>query len=320
MTPSRRDRVTAEVDLGTAELIPDPRRHAGWALYVDGVAQSYVDLEDPTYLEFGYVRRVAAVIDAIAPVARPLDVLHLGGGALCLPRYVHATRPGSRQIVVDADAALWDLVVAHLPPPAEADIRVRITGARAEVASTPAGAYDLIIVDAFQGGEQPPDLISVEFAGLAARALRATGLFVQNVMDLPALAFTRRQCATLRQRFADVGVVGEAGMLRGRRYGNSVLVASTRPGGLPVHRMARSRPGDDAPTGLLHGTDLDGFIAGARPVTDDTAEDALFLERFTEPRADAGTRAADGAAGHASAGPAGPEPQAPAPQSQGDRL
>lgn len=314
MTSSGRDRITAEVDLGFAELVPDPRRHAGWALYVDGVAQSYVDLEDPTYLEFGYVRRIAAVIDAMLPSGRPLDVLHLGGGALCLPRYVHFTRPGSRQIVVDADAALWDVIVRHLPLPAEADIRVRIGAARPAVAAAQARAYDLIIVDAFQGGEQPPDLITVEFAGLAARVLRPTGLFVQNVMDLPALALTRRQCATLRERFADVGVVGEAGMLRGRRYGNSVLVASPLPEGLPVRRMARARPGDETPTGLLHGAELDSFIAGARPVTDDIAEDALFLERFPAKEGNTGQPAGADAAGDLA------EPRAAAPQNLGDSL
>src|SRR5262245_31321229 len=153
MMPSRRDRITVEVDLGIAELIPDPRRHSGWALYVDGVAQSYVDVEDPTYLEFGYVQLAAGVIDSIRPPRGPLDVLHLGGGGLCIPRYINATRPGCRQIVIEADASLWDLVSKHLPPPRDADIRVRIGTGRQALESAAAGTYDLIIGDAFQGGE-----------------------------------------------------------------------------------------------------------------------------------------------------------------------
>ena len=37
---------------GVASLEPDRRRERGWTLLVDGVPQSYVDLADPTHLEF----------------------------------------------------------------------------------------------------------------------------------------------------------------------------------------------------------------------------------------------------------------------------
>ena len=35
-----------------------------WLLLVDGVPQSYVDLDDATHLDFAYVQLIAAVIDA----------------------------------------------------------------------------------------------------------------------------------------------------------------------------------------------------------------------------------------------------------------
>ncbi|MYW28536.1 spermidine synthase-like protein, partial [Streptomyces sp. SID2119] len=87
--------VIRDVDCGTARLLPDVDRDRAWLLTVDEAPQSYVDLDDPTYLEFEYVRRLAHVLDCAAPEDAPLDVLHLGGGALTLPRYVAATRPGS---------------------------------------------------------------------------------------------------------------------------------------------------------------------------------------------------------------------------------
>ena len=65
-------------------------------LLIDGVPQSHVDLEDPGYLDFEYVRRIGHVIDEAAPAGQPLRVLHLGAGALTLARYVAATRPGRR--------------------------------------------------------------------------------------------------------------------------------------------------------------------------------------------------------------------------------
>ena len=79
-----------------ARVVVDAARPSGRTLVLDGVEASYVDLVDPTHLEFPYVRRLADVVDVAAPAGRALDVLHLGGGGCTLPRYVAATRPGSR--------------------------------------------------------------------------------------------------------------------------------------------------------------------------------------------------------------------------------
>ena len=68
----------------------DLDRTNAWMLMVDGTPQSYVDLDDPLYLEFEYVRRLGHVVDLAAPAGQPLRVLHLGAGALSLARYVAA--------------------------------------------------------------------------------------------------------------------------------------------------------------------------------------------------------------------------------------
>lgn len=107
--------VVRDVGQGTAKLMPDVDRDRAWLLTVDGAPQSYVDLDDPQHLEFEYVRRLAHVLDCAAEPGLALDLLHLGGGALTLPRYAAATRAGSRQTVVEFDAGLVDLVTEHLP-------------------------------------------------------------------------------------------------------------------------------------------------------------------------------------------------------------
>ncbi|MFD1051433.1 spermine synthase, partial [Kibdelosporangium lantanae] len=56
-----------QVRFGTAELMRDLDRPNGWLLSVDGVAQSYVDLDDPTYLDFEYVRRMGDIVDGLPP-------------------------------------------------------------------------------------------------------------------------------------------------------------------------------------------------------------------------------------------------------------
>jgi spermidine synthase len=262
------------VDLGTAALVPDRDRPGGWTLLVDGVPQSHVDLGDPTYLEFEYMRRLASVIDVAAPTGSPLRVLHLGGGALTLPRYLEATRPKSRQRVVERDAALIALVRRVLPLPRGADLRVRVADARAAVETARDSAFDLVIADVYRAAQMPSTVASVEFAAHIARILRPGGLYAVNVADLPPLAFSRIQAATLRTAFPDVCVIAEAGTLRGRRYGNVVLAAATRPDGLPTERLAAAGRRDAFPARLLHGDSLDRFIAGSRPMTDADAKDS----------------------------------------------
>ncbi len=89
-------------------------------LLVGGVPQSYVDLDEPRHLELEYVRRLGHLIDLAAPPGAPLRVLHLGGGALTLARYVAATRPGSPQLAVESDPRVAALVRRRLPAAAPA--------------------------------------------------------------------------------------------------------------------------------------------------------------------------------------------------------
>lgn len=147
------DRVVAPVDTGIAELVPD--RHDGWTLLVNGVEQSYVCLDRPRELGFSYLRRLATVLDSVARTGAPQRVLHLGGGALSLPRYVAATRPGSTQVVVERDAALVALVQRVLPLPVEAGITLHIGDARTFVEST-VEHFDVVIANVYDGAQLSP--------------------------------------------------------------------------------------------------------------------------------------------------------------------
>lgn len=264
------ERITAQVDTGTAELVADPDRPRSFTLLLDGAPQSHVDLTDPTHLEFEYVRRMAAALDLLAPAGQPLRVLHLGGGALTLPRYLAATRPGSSQRVVEVDGALVDLVRRVLPWPSDARIRVRVGDAREVLESTRDGAYDVIVADVFAGARTPARLASVEFAGAVARVLRAEGSYLVNLADAVPLRYARGQVATVRAVLPRVCLAADAAVLRGRRYGNLVLLAGRREP--PVHRWARRVAGDWFPGRVLYDAELDRFAAGAPVVTDATAE------------------------------------------------
>ncbi|MER5857704.1 spermidine synthase [Streptomyces sp. NPDC059688] len=261
--------VVEPVDGGLAELVPDPDRGRAWTLLIDGAPQSHVDLDDPAYLSFEYQRRLGHVIDLAAPPGRPLHAVHLGGGALTLARYVAATRPRSTQQVVERDAELVQLVRRELPLDPNARIRVRSVDAREGLAKVPDGWADLIVSDVFSGARTPAHLTSVEFLDEVLRALKPSGVYAANLADGPPLAHLRGQIATAAGRFGELALIADAAVLRGKRFGNAVLVASGLP--LPVAELTRRAASDPHPARVEHGRRLTDFTGGALPVTDAAA-------------------------------------------------
>ncbi len=261
--------MTRTVDHGTAKLMPDVDRSRAWLLTVDGAPQSYVDLDEPTHLEFEYARRLGHVLDSVAPPGRPLDALHLGGGALTLPRYLAATRPGSRQDVVEADGALLDLVAERLPVPGDAGIALHGADARAWLEAAPAASADVLVADVFGGSRVPAHLTSQEYARQAARVLRGDGVYLANLADASPFAFLRSQLATFATAFEELALIAEPGVLRGRRFGNVVLLASHRP--LDLATLTRRTASDAFPARVEHGDPLRALIGDAGPVRDEDA-------------------------------------------------
>ncbi|GGR77571.1 hypothetical protein GCM10010252_15280 [Streptomyces aureoverticillatus] len=264
-----REALVEEVDGGLAELMPDRERPRAWTLLVDGAPQSHVDLDDPAYLDFEYQRRLGHIADLVAPPGRPVHALHLGGGALTLARYVAATRPRSTQQVVERDTALVQLVRRALPLDPAARIRVRGTDARAGLAKTPDGWADLVIADVFSGARTPAHLTSAEFLADIRRVLKPTGWYAANLADGPPLAYLRGQLATAATVFPELALVADPAVLRGKRFGNAVLLGAGQP--LPVAELTRRSAADPHPARVEHGRALLDFSGGAAAVTDASA-------------------------------------------------
>ncbi|MFB8772977.1 spermidine synthase [Streptomyces broussonetiae] len=261
--------VVEPVDGGLAELTPDRDRARAWTLHIDGAPQSHVDLDDPTCLDFEYQRRLGHVVDLAAPPGSPVHAVHLGGGALTLARYVAATRPRSTQQVVERDAPLVQLVRRELPLPAGARVRVRSADAREGLAKVPDGWADLVITDVFSGARTPAHLTSTEFLDEVRRALRPGGVYAANLADGPPLAHLRGQIATAAARFGELALIADPAVLRGKRFGNAVLVAADQP--LPVAELTRRAASDRQPARVEHGRALLDFTGGAPVVTDAAA-------------------------------------------------
>jgi hypothetical protein len=265
VSPAEPVPVLRQTAFGTAKLMPDLDCEGGWLLTLDGTPQSYVDLADPRHLEFEYTHRLGHLADILAPAGEPLRVLHLGGGALTLPRYLAATRPGSRQLVAEADGPLVELVAEVLPWTGR-QIEVTVGDAREVLAGVEPGSFDLVVADVFQGSRTPAHLTSVEFVRLAAAALRPDGVYAANLADSAPLDFARAQAATVRAVFPQTCLLAEPAVLRGRRFGNLLLVGSGRD--LPADALARRLAGDPFPARLVDGTELRRLVGTAEPVTD----------------------------------------------------
>lgn len=214
----------AETPSGRIELLADADRPGGWLLTIDRIRQSYVDLDDPTYLDFEYVQAFADVVDALPP--GPLAVTHIGGGACTLARYVSFSRPGSPQIVFEPDAAVTALMRARLPLPRGHRIRIRPLDGRTGLAALADRSADLVVLDAFHGGRVPGELTTVECVAEIARVLRPAGVLLVNAADGPPVAYTRRVLAAVRTALPETLVVAEPAVLKGRRFGNVVVAAS----------------------------------------------------------------------------------------------
>ncbi|MFE0461877.1 spermidine synthase [Kitasatospora sp. NPDC058965] len=260
---------TRRTETGLAELVPDRDHPQAWSLLLDGAPQSHVDLADPTRLAFEYQRRLGHLIDLAAEPGKPIQVLHLGGGALTLARYTAATRPRSRQQVAEIDTGLTEWVRAELPLPAGAQVKVRGADARAVLERTPEGSVDLVIADIFAGARVPAHCATVEFATLAARVLAPGGSYAANITDGAGLAFARAEAATLLAVFPEVALIADPAVLRGKRFGNLILAAAQLP--LPLAELGRRVATDSALGRLEHGAGLVAFTGGAAVLTDATA-------------------------------------------------
>ncbi|HEX4401949.1 MAG TPA: fused MFS/spermidine synthase [Galbitalea sp.] len=255
-----------------AIIEPDRWVPGGYMLVVDGTPQSHVNTEDPGQLSFEYVARIGHVIDQLGMPGEPITAIHLGAGALTLPRYIHATRPGSRQQVIELERELVDLVRTEIPLPRDAGIRIRYGDARAVLGRLPAGLVgtaDLVVVDIFSGARTPAHVTSLEFYREAVALLAPNGVMAVNIADGPGLRYARSQAATLVAVLDDVAVLAETQVLKGRRFGNVVIVGSKAA--LPLDWMPRLLAGGPHPSKVVTGRELRDWIAGAPITTDATA-------------------------------------------------
>lgn len=245
------DHIRVESSVGVLELIADRKRPGGLLLLIDGLTHGYVDLNDPSHLEIDYVARIAAALEVLVPRNAAASVLHLGGGAFSLPRFLASTRPTLHQTVVEKSGAVIKLAERHLRLRRSERLEVIQADATREIERFADGTFDLVLGDAFIGTETPASMSTTAYAEHVRRVLRPTGSYVLNVVDQPPWPVVADQATILQQVFTDVLAFGGREVVRGQHAGNMLFVASAAP--LPRDAIARCVAGGAHPAELVPG-------------------------------------------------------------------
>ena len=241
MDERQRERAALGVHLSVsgqrARILEDGFSEHGYVLEIGGAEQSHVDAADATVVFYEYLRRIANVLDVLAPPREPVTALHLGAGALTLARYVQATCPGSSQVAVDYEPQLMGFVTEILPLPAGTRCEFVVADARAVLPQIPAHAasddgvfrgIDAIILDIFTGMDAPEHLANAGYYAELRELLNARGVLAVNVGDDAGLPFFQGQARALLDTFEHVWCLCDSSMLSGEHEGNLVLIATAR--------------------------------------------------------------------------------------------
>jgi spermidine synthase len=244
-----------------AEVRADRERPGGRLLLMDGVEAAHVDVDDPTHLEFEYLRHLVRLIDIAHPRRLPLQALHLGGGPCTLARYLAATRREVHSIVLEHDPGVIEVAERWMglrPSPA---LEVRIGDARALLAGVPDAWAQLLVVDVFDGIQVPHHVTTVEFLEESGRVLHPEGLHVVNLIDIAPLGLAAALAATLRTGFAHVLLMSNRLVLEEGASGNLLLAAADRE--LDLDLLTRLVPRDASGWRVVRGRALQRLADGA---------------------------------------------------------
>lgn len=196
---------------------------------------SYIDLADPSHLEFDYMRWMRIVLH----VARARRVLHVGGGACALPRALAAEDPDGRQEVCEVDPDVLAFARQHFGLRRAPGLRVRCAEGRAVLARQPDASWDAVVIDAFVGAAVPQRLTSAE---ALAEVARVAPLALLNVLDDRSARAAGAIAAAFGTAYPHVWTLGG-------RTGNTIVAGSAAE--LDLDRIAARVAADLSPARLI---------------------------------------------------------------------
>jgi spermidine synthase len=158
-------------------------------LILDHLVHSYNSLDNPNYLEYGYIKVYAEIADYLAQrvPGQAIRILYIGGGGYTLARHIEATYPNARQEIMEIDPGVTQTVYEQLGvDPRTTNITTYNVDGRLmlnQLVTTNAGQYDLIIGDAFNDLSIPYHLTTREFDQELKQLLKDDGFYLALVID-----------------------------------------------------------------------------------------------------------------------------------------
>ena len=169
-------------------------------LVLDHLIHSYSILEDPTRLDYDYVKIYAELVKHIAGDRTGIRTFSIGGGGYTFPRYLEVVYPDAVIEVAEIDPAVTEIAHAKMGLPRDTSVITYNEDARLVVKRLEAGQYDAVIGDAFNDLSVPWHLTTKEFAEIVHDLLTPDGYYMLNVVDtfehgvfLPSLILTLEQ-------------------------------------------------------------------------------------------------------------------------------
>ena len=262
-------------------------------LILDHLVHSYNSLEDPNYLQYGYIKVYAEIADYLAQQSpdQSLRVLYIGGGGYTLPRHIEATYPNARQEIMEIDPGVTQTVYEQLGvDPKTTNITTYNFDGRLmanQLVQDHAGQYDLIIGDAFNDLSIPYHLTTREFDQELKRLLKPGGFYLALVIDkMVGGKFIPAYTDTVLQVWPAVQVLADGDTWSSTAPSTYVVAAGDVP--IDPSRLATARGqglGGSTATRIMPGDQMHTWLDNAQaPVlTDDYAPvDNLIAPIFAE--------------------------------------
>ena len=186
--------------------------HRVRTLTLDQLLHSYVAMDDPTFLVYGY-EKVTADLVALqhrrnVGQNRGLNALFIGGGGYTMPRLMEQEYPDARVEVIEIDPAVTEVAHRYLGLPRSTSIVTYNLDARMKLPELMEERYDLVVGDAFNDFSVPYHLTTWEFNQRVKELLKPDGVFIVNIVDnLNTGRFLRAYVHTLSHTFDEVYVL-----------------------------------------------------------------------------------------------------------------
>jgi predicted membrane-bound spermidine synthase len=256
------------------------------ALVLDHLVHSYVSMDDPTVLGYGYERIYAEVTNSHLDGREGLDTLFIGGGGYTFPRYLEATLPDASIDVIEIDPAVTEATYNLLGLARDTRIRSFNQDARAFLLQWQDDKrYDIVYGDAFNDLSVPYHLTTVEFNRLVAARMKDDGVYLVNVIDkYPDGEFMKAFLNSLKVVFPHVHLLAQGQSWQFGSPNTYILLASHAP--FDEARLQGLSGAGEAPLSRkMPDAELATYLASGRFVllTDDYAPvDQMVAPLFVE--------------------------------------